>query len=266
MQALLAPDAGSPLGQSRSRVLDLLRAAGTPLGVQEVAAETGLHPNTARFHLDGLAEAGLAVREPQPRETPGRPSMAYRAADGGTPAGERRYRLLAEMLTSLITATMPDPGGAARQAGREWGAYLAEQPPPYQRLSAGQAIERLAAITEKLGFTPQAEADGERYRLCLHQCPFREVALNHQDVVCSLHLGLMQGALAQMRAALTADRLEPFAGPSLCIAHLSPGDGEQAGRGPQTRPDGGRQPGGEPRAALKEDRLGDRVTGSGSGA
>jgi hypothetical protein len=36
VQALLAPDAGPPLGQSRARVLDLLRAAGSPLDVRQV--------------------------------------------------------------------------------------------------------------------------------------------------------------------------------------------------------------------------------------
>jgi predicted ArsR family transcriptional regulator len=107
-QALLAPDAGSPPGQSRARVLDLLRTAGSPLGVHEVADRTGLHPNTARFHLDKLVEAGLAARERQARATPGRPGMAYRAAGGGL-TGERRYRLLAEMLTTHITGVMPDP-------------------------------------------------------------------------------------------------------------------------------------------------------------
>jgi predicted ArsR family transcriptional regulator len=232
VQALVAPDTGSPLGQSRARVLDLLRAAGSPLSVQEVAGRTGLHPNTARFHLDGLVEAALATREPQPRATPGRPSMAYRATGGGEPAGGRRYRLLAEMLASLITGMMPDPASAAVRAGREWGAYLTEQPPPYQRPSAGEAIERLTAIMEKLGFAPQVEADGARYRLCLRQCPFREVAQDHQDVVCSLHLGLMQGALTQMRAPVTASRLEPFAEPSLCVAHLTAGEDQDAAAPP----------------------------------
>jgi predicted ArsR family transcriptional regulator len=221
VQALLAPDTGVPLGQSRGRVLDLLRAAGSPLGVQEVAHRTGLHPNTARFHLHGLAEAGLAVREPQSRATPGRPSMAYRATDDGDPAGGRRYRLLAEMLTSLITGMLSDPSKAATDAGREWGGYLAEQPPPYQRPGTGEAIERLTAIMERLGFDPRSEADGTRIRLCLRRCPFREVAQQHQDVVCALHLGLMQGALAKIRAPVTADRLEPFAEPSLCVAYLS---------------------------------------------
>jgi predicted ArsR family transcriptional regulator len=228
VEALLAPDTSAPLGQTRARVLDLLRAAGGPLVVREVARRTGLHLNTARFHLDGLTEARLAVREPQPRTTPGRPSMAYRAVHGGDPAGARRYRLLAEMLTSLITGLLPDPGKAATEAGREWGGYLAEQPPPYQRLSARQAIEQLSGIMEKLGFTPQTVADVTRVRLCLHQCPFREVAQHHQDVVCALHLGLMQGALATMRAPVTADRLQPFAEPGLCVAHLTASEDPRA--------------------------------------
>ncbi|MDR2985687.1 MAG: helix-turn-helix domain-containing protein [Nocardiopsaceae bacterium] len=230
-QELLAPDASAPLGRSRGRVLDLLRATGSPMSVQDVADQTGLHPNTARFHLDGLVKSGQASREPQARETPGRPSMAYRAVGGGQ-AGERRYRLLAEMLTSLITGMIPEPGRAATEAGREWGAYLAEQPPPYQRLTAGEAIAKLTAIMEDLGFGPQAVSEGEQYQLRLHECPFREIAQHQQDVVCAMHKGLMQGALAKMRAPLTADRLEPFVEPSLCVAHVTghrePGSRKQA--------------------------------------
>jgi predicted ArsR family transcriptional regulator len=235
-EALLAPDAGSALGRSRARVLDLLRAAGSPLRAQEIADRTGLHPNTARFHLDGLVEAGLATREPQARASPGRPSMTYQAAEGGRAGGGRRYRLLAEMLTSLIAGTMPAPGKAAVEAGREWGSYLAKQPLPYQRPGADEAIEKLAAIMADLGFAPQAVPDGRQYRLCLHQCPFREVAQHHQDVVCSLHLGLMEGALAQMRAPVTADRLEPFAEPSLCIAYLTASDKPGPATHPRTQP------------------------------
>ena len=221
VQALLTPDAGAPLGQSRAHVLDLLRAAGSPAGVRDIADQAGLHPNTARFHLDALVDAGLAARAPKERTTPGRPSMAYRAVAGGETMGRRRYRLLAEMLTSLIAGMLPKPGEAAGEAGREWGRYLTEPPPPYQRLDAGEAVERLTATLAEIGFAPEAVTDGTQYQLRLRQCPFREVAENHQDVVCQLHLGLMRGALAQMRAPVTADRLQPFAEPSLCIAYLA---------------------------------------------
>jgi len=196
-EQLLAPEDVSPLGRSRADVLDMLRAADGPLGVREVAQRMRLHPNTARFHLEALVEAGLAVRETEDRETPGRPRIGYQATADGPP-GRRRYRLLAEMLTTLIAGTVPDPAEAAEEAGREWGAYLTEQPLPYQRVTAAQAIAKLTAIMEELGFAPQPEAgaDGGQYRLCLRQCPFREVAQRHKDVICSLHLGLMRGALS----------------------------------------------------------------------
>jgi predicted ArsR family transcriptional regulator len=224
-EQLLAPEDASRLGRSRAGVLDMLRAADGPLGVREVAQRMGLHPNTARFHLEALAEAGLAVRDTEGRKTPGRPRIGYRAV-AGAPAGRRRYRLLAEMLTSLIAGTMPEPGEAAQEAGREWGAYLAEQPPPYQKPSAEEAIGKLTAIMEELGFAPQAEAQpgGGQYRLCLRQCPFREVAQHHQGVICALHLGLMRGALARMRAPVTAERLDPFTEPGLCVARLTGGE------------------------------------------
>jgi predicted ArsR family transcriptional regulator len=236
IQALLAPDAGPRLGASRARVLGLLRAATGPLGVQQIAGQAGLHPNTARFHLDALVQAGLASRERQPREGLGRPSMAYSATGEDGPAGQRRYRLLAEMLTSMIAGVMPQPGEAATEAGREWGRYLTGQLQPYEGLDAGEAVERLRATMENIGFAPELTAEGGGYRLLLRQCPFREVAERHQDVVCALHLGLMQGALAQMRTPVTAGRLQPFAGAWGCTAELAVDQASGADTRPSRRP------------------------------
>jgi predicted ArsR family transcriptional regulator len=219
---LLAAEDSAPLGRSRADVLDILRGADGPLGVRELAQRLGLHANTARFHLEALVEAGLAVREAEDRETPGRPRIGYRAV-ADSPAGGRRYRLLAEMLTSLIAGTMPTPGNAAEEAGREWGAYLTQQPPPYRRLTAAESVAELTAIMAELGFAPEPTAEtGGQYRLDLRHCPFREVAERHQEVICPLHLGMMRGALARMRAPLSADRLDPFTEPGLCVARLAP--------------------------------------------
>lgn len=218
--AITARDPASALGRSRARVLDLLVAANGPMSVQEIADSTGLHRNTARFHLDGLVDAGLAAREPRARATPGRPSMTYRAASGGGLAAGRRYRLLAEMLSSMIAAVLPDAANASTEAGREWGAYLTEQPPPYERPGAGESIDKLLATLGGLGFACRPVADGNPYDLRMVECPFRDVARHHQDVVCSLHLGLMQGALAKMRAPVSAAGVEPFSERG-CIAHLA---------------------------------------------
>jgi predicted ArsR family transcriptional regulator len=219
---LLASEEGPAVGQSRGEVLELLRAADQPVGVRDIAQRTGLHQNTARFHLEALYEAGLATRETQDRVTPGRPRVGYRATVRAS-AGRRRYRLLAEMLATLIVGTTPEPGAAAEEAGREWGEYLSEQPPPYQRVTAEQAIGKLTSTLGDLGFAPElaAAADAGRYQVNLRQCPFREVAEQHRQVICGLHLGLMRGALSRMRAPVTADGLDPFVEPGLCVARLS---------------------------------------------
>ncbi|MFJ8581018.1 helix-turn-helix transcriptional regulator [Micromonospora sp. NPDC093277] len=228
-QTVNDPDPTPALGRSRGQVLEVLRAAGEPVAVQDVAERSGLHRNTARFHLDGLVEAGLAEREAEDRSLPGRPRIVYRATASNVSVGQRSYRLLAEMLTSLVTDTLPEPDRAAVTAGEAWGRYLADRPAPSKRIDAAEGVRRLSAVLADAGFAPGEPADPANPVIPLRHCPFREVAEQHRDVVCSLHLGLMRGVLAEVRAPLVADRLEPFVQPSLCLAHLVPIPRRQAG-------------------------------------
>jgi predicted ArsR family transcriptional regulator len=66
-------------------------------------------------------------------------------------------------------------------------------------------------------------ADGAPIRL--RHCPFGTLARDHGEVVCGVHLGLMRGVLRELDAPFDALRLEPFVGPSLCLAHLGGGSG-----------------------------------------
>lgn len=218
------PDAPAPLGSRRSQVLATLRAAPRPLGVQEVADATGLHANTARFHLDGLVSTGLAQRSLESRTTPGRRRVVY-AAPAAEPAS-RSYGLLAEMLSGLVV-TMNGAGEPALEAGRAWGRHLVERGLPSQRLSADDSLARVGRLLDDVGFEPEVLPEDDGATIALHHCPFREVAAQHEDVVCSIHLGLMQGALAELGAPWAATELRPFVSPGLCVAHLR-------ARGPRT--------------------------------
>ena len=73
----------------------------------------------------------------------------------------------------------------------------------------------------EVGFEPDAVAGRTNPVIPLRHCPFREAAEQNREVVCSLHLGLMRGVLAEVGAPFQTDRLEPFVEPSLCRAHLS---------------------------------------------
>jgi predicted ArsR family transcriptional regulator len=210
------------LGASRARVLEALQTAGTSLGVGEVAAKVGLHANTARFHLDGLVEQGLAERASEERATPGRPRALYTARRGSVPAGRRSYRLLAQILTSYLANASRQPEKAALRAGEEWGHYLAERPAPFRRTDAATATRHLVQTLDDIGFAPEPVTTGRRRQILLHHCPFREAAEEHREVVCTIHLGLMRGVLAELDAPLDAQTLEPFVEPDLCITRLAP--------------------------------------------
>ena len=204
-------------GARREAILALLRAADRPLPAADVAEATELHLNTARFHLDALVADGLADRETESRDEPGRPRILY-SAHGAIP-GPRSYGLLAEMLTGLV-ASLKDAGPAAIEAGQAWGRHLVERAAPSERVDASEAVVRLNRLLDAVGFQPDARETKKGTEIHLHHCPFREVAEKHTDVVCALHLGLMQGALTELNAPVTATALEPFVRPQLCVARL----------------------------------------------
>lgn len=68
----------------------------------------------------------------------------------------------------------------------------------------------------------------------LRNCPFLEIAEGRQDVVCGIHLGLMQGALEQWDAPVTVSQLRPFVEPDLCVAHLATAGTAHGGSGQKT--------------------------------
>lgn len=203
----------------------MLRAADGPLGVADLAERIGVHPNTVRFHLDALVAEGAVHRRVEEPAGPGRPRTVYAPRPGMDRGGMRAYRLLAQVLVSRLASTGPAAAGAAAEAGREWGRFLIDPMPPFRRPTALESADRLTALLADLGFEPVAEPAGDGTgpgRIRLRHCPFLELAEEYGQVVCSVHLGLMQGALAELRAPLAATDLRPFAEPDSCLALLAP--------------------------------------------
>jgi predicted ArsR family transcriptional regulator len=207
------------VGRRRAVVLGVLHELGGPVSAREVAERTGLHLNTARFHLDRLVADGLAARAGEARATPGRPRILYAAAGPGS--DPRSYALLAEMLTGLV-ADLKEAAPIVTRTGRAWGRHLVERPAPSERLDATEATARVVRVLDGIGFRPQVQVVPDGVHLLLHHCPFREVAERHADVVCAMHLALIEGALEELRAPLRATGLDPFLEPSLCRARLGP--------------------------------------------
>ena len=195
---LIDPPADMVVGARRADVLARLREAEGPLSVQQVASQTGLHVNTARFHLDALVGEGLAGRAAEARDLPGRPRILYTARTDVL--GPRSYGLLAEMLTGLV-ASLDDAGPVAVETGRACGRHLVDRPTPSQRVDANEATARLNRVLDSIGFQPEVRHGSDGIEIWLRHCPFREVAQRHSDVVCTIHLGLIEGVLEIGRAS-----------------------------------------------------------------
>ncbi len=184
------------------------------MGVRELAAEVGLHPNSVREQLARLADAGLVSTEAAPATGRGRPRLRYLArpeADEQEP-----YRALAGVLADELER-MPDPATRAAEAGERWGRALVG--PAGSITDENTAVGRLVELLADAGFEPEGPGlPGGPIRL--RRCPFEPLAQAHLGVVCGVHLGLMHGALRQMGAPLDAATLEPYVQPDLCLAHL----------------------------------------------
>lgn len=217
----------------RAQVLGLLREANSPLGIAQIADRLAIHANTVRFHLDTLVAGGQVERTATSSGSPGRPAQLFVAVRQMDPAGPRHYRALAEVLATSL-ATSPDPHTRSLEAGRVWGrghaTGLADTAPltdtahlatSSEHPDAAEAIDHLMVMLDELDFAPEQLQSGEHSQIGLRRCPFLELALDRSEIVCPIHLGLMQGAMETWGAPVTVDRLDAFAEPDLCIAHLT---------------------------------------------
>jgi len=214
------PKPGMSFPGRRDVILQMLRTSSEPRSITSLAHELDVHPNTIRFHIDALLRAGRVEQVLGDSPGRGRPPILFRASRRMDPTGPTNYRLLAGILTGYV-ASSPDAAGIAAQLGRSTSPALVASSTQDRAPSKTRAVTELVELLAELGFEPEP-AEGRRTReIWLRHCPFQNLAEQHGEVICSVHLGLMQGALTAMRAPVTVDRLDPFVEPDLCVAHLA---------------------------------------------
>lgn len=212
------PQTDAVASDRRRAIADLLMQANEPKPIADIAALVGVHGNTVRFHLDALIADGLAERVEGVADGPGRPPVRYRGIRRMDPAGPRNYQLLAKVLAGLLSE-FSGAGEAAFRAGQSWGAEAIGSVPANDAGSTQPEVDRLVGLLDDMGFQPHT-GEGATSTIELRHCPFLEIAQDRRDIICPVHLGLMQGALARLDAPTAVERLEPFAQPDRCVAHL----------------------------------------------
>lgn len=211
--------AGPHRGARREMVVIALRASSAPLTVVDIATELGVHLNTVRFHLDALVDAGRVERLLADKSGPGRPPIAYRMSRTMDRNGPSNYRLLAAMLTGHLASSDGDPVKTATELGRGWGPSVLDSR-PRGKSTKTEVLTNVVDALADLGFQPEPLTGARATQIRLRHCPFLDLVDAHADVICSLHLGLMQGAFGALAGPVTVDRLEAFVEPDLCVAHL----------------------------------------------
>lgn len=207
-------------GDSRTKVFDTLIASDEALSVPVVAARCRLHPNTARFHLDRLVQTGQVRRTTDEQHRPGRPTMMYAVVESMADEADG-YRFLAEILAGSVAAGSAAPADHGRRAGAKAGARLARSAEAAMDSSAADAKSELVGMLEDTGFAPELVSVDGKDQIDLHRCPFAAVVPEHGEVVCAVHLGLMQGMLDTFDAGIQVPRLDPHVEPTRCVAYLS---------------------------------------------
>ena len=105
-----------------------------------------------------------------------------------------------------------DPAGPAvcEEAGRAWGAGLVAG------RRGEEAVDAVVEILDAQGFEPRAREQA----IEMHRCPFQDLAEANPRVVCAVHRGLIDGALAELGSTQSVAELEVFPRPNICVARL----------------------------------------------
>lgn len=175
--------------------LELARSP-RPLSTADVSAVLGLHPNTVRPHLERMRDVGLLQVESDTRGGVGRPQHLYSLASDAPSLGlePAMFPILARMLLRLAAASGADAADAL-DVGRDQGRVDGE------RLRLRGCLSAVVAQLEEMGFDPALAVDddpvaaAEAVTIAFAHCPFRDLAEQRPDILCSLHRGLIEGVV-----------------------------------------------------------------------
>ena len=188
-------DAEALADPTRYRLFEELRRAGHPLTVAQLTDAAGVHHTAVRQHLAKLRDAGLVIEDRAEPTGRGRPRLLYGVRPGlaASHSAAEGYQRLAMLLAAAVRT-----GRSAREVGRDEGRAVVRHLAAADELEEGADPATIVVDqAERLGFRPTVEARADDYDVILQHCPFREVAAEDPDTICSLHLGLAEGVAAE---------------------------------------------------------------------
>lgn len=175
--------------------------------VQEVADNFNIHPNVARLHLSKLEDVNMLASETKKTGKGGRPSRLYRLSEDVIQLHFpfRDYMLLSKVAIQTMISLGEEGKKALYLTGKRFGAEVIEQEMakralPGGELSFDEKLSILKSAASLAGFYPEFEANGEKTKIYfqIFNCPFKEVAQDHTETVCSMHHEFLKGMFEEL--------------------------------------------------------------------
>jgi len=184
----------------RSTVL-LVRAAPKPLTADDVAERLGISRSVARWRLERLVEAGLAVvayerRSGRSGPGAGRPAKTYAAAPETTAVEFPRRHY--EALVRRLVDALPRRGRAAHldHVGYSFGLELGQAARLRPAATLRASLDQLCRGLGRLGFQAAVESVGDHEAVIVSAtCPLRPVVVSDDDTR-ALDAAMWRGLLA----------------------------------------------------------------------
>lgn len=169
---------------TRRRILLALVHDGRPRTVDEVAEVARVHRTVAFGHLERLVALGHLDKH-QRRGRRGKPASLYsvRTTLLSVSYPARQFRALAGLLGAGLAELGARGRSIARESGRRFGAGLARGP--------ARTIVAALRPLDQAGMDYTVDGDD----VSTTECVFREACDEAREVVCTLHAGVLEGAI-----------------------------------------------------------------------
>ncbi len=170
--------------------------------VQEIAGKFNIHPNVARLHLTKLEDVNMLVSQTRKTGKGGRPSRLYRLSDDVIQLHfpYRDYQLLSNIAIETMSSLGEVGQKALYETGRKFGTELIQQElaknmQSVEGLSFDEKLNIIKTASMIAGLSPdfQVNEDKTKVHFQVFNCPFKEVAQNHMENVCEMHIQFLKG-------------------------------------------------------------------------
>ncbi|MDQ0156399.1 helix-turn-helix transcriptional regulator [Robertmurraya andreesenii] len=169
--------------------------------VQEIADNFDIHPNVARLHLSKLEDVNMLVSETKKTGKGGRPSRLYRLSDDVIQLNFpfRDYQLLSRIAIETFVSLGEEGKKALYITGKRFGREMIEQEISRNQstddFTFEQKLNILRNTATMAGFYPEFEANEDHTKIYfqIYNCPFKEIAHEQTDTICTTHYEFLKG-------------------------------------------------------------------------